>query len=178
MKENLKKDTLVVNLLGGPGIGKSTMCAHVFAKLKWAGVDAEMALEEAKSIVWEGNLLRLKDQLFVSGIQHYSIFKLLGKVDVVITDSPIMLGTVYMDDSVLADALFNRHESMRNINFFINRRNVYNTNGRLHDEIGACKKDDEIRDMMNNYSIPYYIVDGTEDGVESIFNIIIDELDK
>ena len=44
---------IVVNLFAGPGSGKSTTCAGVFAKLKLAGVNCEMALEYAKDKVWE-----------------------------------------------------------------------------------------------------------------------------
>ena len=42
------KKTLVINLFGGPGVGKSTLCASVFAKLKIMGIDCEMATEYAK----------------------------------------------------------------------------------------------------------------------------------
>lgn len=36
MKE---KQTKIINLFGGPGSGKSTGAAYIFAKLKLAGVD-------------------------------------------------------------------------------------------------------------------------------------------
>ena len=42
------KETLVVNLFGGPGTGKSTMMAGIFAKLKSLGYDCEMCVEFAK----------------------------------------------------------------------------------------------------------------------------------
>ena len=46
-------NTLVINLFSGPGVGKSTTAAMVFAKLKMNGVDCEMALEFAKEKVWD-----------------------------------------------------------------------------------------------------------------------------
>ena len=46
------KDTLIVNLYGGPGCGKSTGAAYLFSKLKMAGVDAEYVPEFAKDKVW------------------------------------------------------------------------------------------------------------------------------
>lgn len=49
------KNTLVVNLFGEPGAGKSTGAAYVFAMLKMAGVDAELVTEYAKDKVWESN---------------------------------------------------------------------------------------------------------------------------
>lgn len=40
--------TLVVNLFGGPGSGKSTGAAYVFARLKMLGYNAELVTEFAK----------------------------------------------------------------------------------------------------------------------------------
>ena len=36
-----KKDTLIINLIGGPGSGKSTTAAGLFYKLKQMGIDCE-----------------------------------------------------------------------------------------------------------------------------------------
>ena len=38
------KKTLFVNLFGGPGTGKSTLCAAVFSELKRRGIDCEMVM--------------------------------------------------------------------------------------------------------------------------------------
>lgn len=42
------KNTLVVNLLGGPGCGKSTGAAYIFSQLKMRNIDAELVTEFAK----------------------------------------------------------------------------------------------------------------------------------
>ena len=47
------RKTLVINLFGGPGVGKSTMCASIFSKLKILGFECEMATEYVKDIVFE-----------------------------------------------------------------------------------------------------------------------------
>ena len=59
-----KKDTLIINLIGGPGSGKSTTAAGLFYKLKQMGIDCEMALEFAKDNVWEESLMTLNDQIY------------------------------------------------------------------------------------------------------------------
>lgn len=49
------KNTLIVNLFGAPGTGKSTGAAYIFSKLKMAGVDAEYVTEFAKDKVWDNS---------------------------------------------------------------------------------------------------------------------------
>lgn len=50
---------LIVNLFGAPGAGKSTLAAYVFAKLKMAGVNAELVTEFAKDKTWENNIVEI-----------------------------------------------------------------------------------------------------------------------
>lgn len=45
--------TTVINLIGSPGTGKSTIAAELFARMKWLGFDVELVSEYAKELVWE-----------------------------------------------------------------------------------------------------------------------------
>ena len=54
--------TLVVNLFGVPGAGKSTGAAYIFAMLKMYGINAELITEYAKDKVWEENTQAFKNQ--------------------------------------------------------------------------------------------------------------------
>lgn len=81
--------TLVVNFYAGPGTGKSTVAAHVFALLKWRGMNVEMALEYAKDKVWEESLAVLSNQIYVLGKQIHRVNRLVGQVDIVLTDAPL-----------------------------------------------------------------------------------------
>ena len=58
----MEKKTLIVNLFGGPGTGKSTMMAAIFAELKWQNIMSEMVPEIAKKYVWRDELHLLRDQ--------------------------------------------------------------------------------------------------------------------
>lgn len=87
--------TLIVNLYGGPGTSKSTTAAYLFARLKERGVTCELVTEYAKDLTWEGRSDALKCQPLVLGKQLYRIERLIGKVDIVITDSPVLLCQVY-----------------------------------------------------------------------------------
>ena len=81
----------VYNLFGGPGCGKSTLAARMFAKMKQLGIDCELVTEAAKDIVWEGGVL---DQYGLFAEQLRRVKRLEGKVDIAITDSPILLQAV------------------------------------------------------------------------------------
>jgi len=181
-QQNTTKETmnpLVVNIIGGPGAGKSTTAASVFAKLKWAGVNCEMALEFAKDKVWENSLDVLEDQVYILGKQHHRLFRLKDKVDVVITDSPLILSLIYghhMGDnfSMLALELFAKYD---NITYLLQREKAYNPKGRVQTEEKAKDLDKEIMKVMDYHQIPYVTLPGNPTTAEIIANQVLVALD-
>lgn len=163
--------TIVVNMFAGPGAGKSTMTADVFSKLKWQDIDCEMALEYAKSVVWEGSTGILDDQIYVFGQQLHRQFVLEDKVSVILTDSPLLLSILY-DESQnehfknLVLQQFNRNH---NINIYLRRRKRYNKNGRMQTHEQAIDKDNQLRAILDTNGVAYVEMDGTP---ESAFEIV------
>jgi hypothetical protein len=168
---------IVVNLFAGPGSGKSTTCAGVFARLKLAGVNCEMALEYAKDKVWEESNKVLDDQIYVFGKQLHRIFRLKDKVDVVITDSPILLSIIYdkTGNKYFSDLVLNQFNNFDNRNYFIERTTVYNPKGRLQTEDEAKEIDKVLLDLLKDCNIEYDSV-GKSEAVDYIFNKIMKEL--
>ena len=168
---------IVVNLFAGPGSGKSTTCAGVFAKLKLAGINCEMALEYAKDKVWEESNKVLDDQIYVFGKQLHRIFRLKDKVDVVITDSPILLSIIYdkTGNKYFSDLVLNQFNNFDNRNYFIERTTVYNPKGRLQTEDEAKEIDKVLLDLLKDCNIEYDSV-GKSEAVNYIFNKIMKEL--
>ena len=168
---------IVINLFAGPGSGKSTSCAGIFAKLKLAGVNCEMALEYAKDKVWENSHEVLDDQIYVFGKQLHRIFRLKNKVDVVITDSPILLSVIYdkTKNKYFKDLVIDQFNNFENRNYFIRRDTVYNPKGRLQTEDEAKKIDAILIDLLEDCKINYKSVD-KENAVNNIFNEIMEEL--
>ncbi|MCK9477270.1 MAG: DNA recombination/repair protein RecA [Candidatus Muirbacterium halophilum] len=172
-----EKQTKIINLFGGPGSGKSTGAAYIFAKLKLAGVDAEYVSEFAKDKVWENNKEVFKCQMYVSGKQMFKITRCYGKVDIIITDSPFVLGAIYSPEKVkLVDALIEEFDQYKwvNHNFFIKRIKKYNHNGRHQTEEEANEIDYKLRDFLENKVHNHYIeVDGNVDGYDKIVEYVL-----
>lgn len=171
-------NTLNVNLFAGPGSGKSTTAAAVFARLKKAGVNCELVTEFAKDKVWEGNSKIFLDQCYIFGKQHWKMSRLQREVDVVITDSPLLLSLVYNDkyESLPALAL-EAHRGMDSLNFFLNRTKPYNPKGRHQDEDGARALDSKILDMLITHDVDFVAVPGNEAGEDWVFDKVMEALE-
>ena len=148
--------TIVLNLFGGPGSGKSTGAAYVFALLKMAGVNAELVTEAAKDMTWEESFKNLTDQVFVFGKQAHRLFRCADKVQVIVTDSPIFLSTIYNKDNKIDNSLYNLvidvMERYDNINILLNRVKPYNPIGRSQ----TAEESDGIIDIKKD-TITYLI---------------------
>jgi hypothetical protein len=167
---------LVVNMFAGPGAGKSTMRASVFAELKWLGIDCEEAPEFAKDLTWEERFKVLaNNQDYVYGKQLHRIMRLVDKVEVVVTDSPIVLSIIYDSNK---DEDFHRHvikrfNSFDNLNIFIERFKPYNPNGRSQTIDEAIEIDNKIKQFLSDWSIDYITIPGERDSVATIVNDVI-----
>ncbi len=173
----LWRKPIICNLLGGPGCGKSTTRAGVFSLLKVHGINAEEATEFAKDLAWEHRHTTLKNQYYIWGNQYHRQFR-LGNVDVVITDSPLILSIVYarvydINNPEFEMMVWRSFNEFNNINFFIERKNQYNSNGRSQKEEEAKKLDVIVRGMINEFGIPHIAVPGTYMGINEIAQIVL-----
>lgn len=173
-------NTLIINLFAGPGAGKSTGACHIFSRLKQMGIDCEYISEFAKEKVWEHNKEVLKCQFYISGKQAYKISRVNGKVDVIITDSPILLGAMYDGggNPHLRDAILDEFNKYNNINFFITRVKGYNPNGRVQTEEEAIDLDKKIKDFLIETNQDFIEVDGDDGGYEQVIDCILKRLGR
>lgn len=160
---------IVINFYGGPGTGKSTTAARIFYELKIRGISCELVTEYAKRKVWEGNTTSLGNQLYISAKQLYSMWTVSKHVQVIVTDSPIILGMIYGNDSLLDPILVREYHTYTNIDIFLVRTTKYDPQGRYQTEADAKKIDGRIRQLLLDLGSNYSIFDCN---VESIPNMV------
>ena len=161
---------LVINLIGGPGCGKSTTMAGVFYWLKKHMVNCEMATEYAKDKVWEEDYRAMDDQLYIIGKQFHRISRLIDKVDIVIMDTSLLSSIIY--DKNHSDALkqlcIEAFEKFNNMVFFIERDDIsYETSGRRENSDKALEIDKAYKELMEELHISYKCLHN-ENSVETI----------
>lgn len=167
---------ILVNCFGAPSAGKSTGAAYIFAKLKMLGVNAELATEFAKDKVWEESKEVFNNQVYIFGKQFFKITRAEKKVDVIITDSPILLSVFYNKDERLGEEfnalvrkVFHSYDTM---NYLILRDKPYNPKGRFQTQ----EESDSMVAPMRNLLISNK-VDFTEfKGNQANYDIIVDQI--
>ena len=174
---NYKKkemNTLTINLFGGPGTGKSTLCAKIFVALKMQGFEVEMAPEYVKDLVWEESFKKIENQLYIFGKQHNRIYRLLRKVKVIITDSPLLNSIIYYkgENPHFSQMVLWEHNAMNTLNFYIPRTFEYVENGRTQDLKGAKEVDEKYRDFLDENGVSYYIFSPNENSIDEIVDLV------
>jgi len=179
----MDKPLPVINLYGGPGTGKSTIAAYVFAKLKEAGVNCEYIQEFAKDKTWEENPMALACQPYISGKQFWRLFRMRNQVQMVVTDSPILLALLYPGwgcNMHWENGLVEMFHGFSNINIFLKRntsKHPYNPKGRKQSEEQAREIDAKTRAMLDKHGISYHEIEVDDlDQVWRKVRVILQEL--
>lgn len=166
---------MLVNLFAGPGAGKSTIAAKVFVMLKEAMIPCELVTEYAKDLCWEGRTPN--NQIHVLGEQHQRFHRLKDKVEVIVTDSPLLLVALYGRFLGMSNTFENlvreEHQKLDPLNFYLLRlKKPYDPNGRWQDEQEAKKLDKQIWYMLQDYGVPFMSLPGDSSAAGSIFEEI------
>lgn len=159
----------VVNLFAGPCAGKSTLAAEIFARLKRRKVSVELVTEYAKDAVWEGRFNILKNQLYVVSKQNNRLDRLRGQVDVVITDSPLLLCSVYSEmnphPAHFKPLVKELWDSYDNLSVFVDRPDTFDAAGRTQGSIEEAQIIDwKIKSMLLENKIPFSTIPCDSEG--------------
>ncbi len=88
-----------INLFGRPGVGKSTVSAHIYHEMKVRDLKVELVNEYVKSWAYMGRPIRSFDQVYIFGKQINAEDRLLfhSGLDYIIADSPILIQCCYAE---------------------------------------------------------------------------------
>ncbi len=160
--------TFVVNVLGGSGIGKSTISAEVFAELKKQGRSTELVREFVKEWAWQGRAVGPFGQGILYGHQMERESSLYGKVEYIITDSPLLLCPIYqlhyeghesIKSQVLSDMGKARDLGVVHVNFLLERHKPFNPKGRYETAEQAVVIDGKVKSFLQHNNLDYILVD-------------------
>lgn len=159
------KKTLVINFFAGPGAGKTTCAWEVASELKKQGYVTEYVPEYAKELVWDENLEQLdgslEHQQELLGEQEHRLQRLVGKVDFIVTDSPILLNPIYLDEGraeakkEYEESVFQRFSKYNNFCVFIERGDSFERDGRIHDLNQSRQLDQQIKGLLDRHHLFY-----------------------
>lgn len=174
----MSKKTIIVNLFAGAGAGKTTCAWEIASELKKRGIETEYVSEYAKELVWDNNMEMLNGsigpQVMIYNEQKRRIDRLLGKVDVVVTDSPTLLSLMYLKEpnKDFENRVVEEFKQNQNFNLFINRGKEYQQTGRIHSLQESKAIDNKIKQFLKSNNIYF----GTY--YHSTVNVLVDNIIK
>ena len=147
----------IINLVGGPGSGKSTAMAGVFYNLKRLGVNCEMVTEYVKDKVWEESFKTIEDQFYLTAKYYHKLWRVAQKVDIIITDSSLLAGIFYgKPTTAFENLVYEKWNEFDNIVYFLNRDDIfYEKTGRMQDLAEAKAVDEKIKACLDFRCIDY-----------------------
>lgn len=172
--------TLVVSFWGGPGNGKSTFAHGLMWQLKTAGISCEFAAEYAKDVVFEESLKKLDNQIYIFGKQLQRMKRLNHKVNVIVTDSPLLVSIVYdrFEQETLKNLALEEYKKFNNLNFLIERSHTYSEQGRIQNEKAAKAVHLKMVELLEGNNLSYHKMTSEPENVFPILDIVKNQLDN
>jgi len=156
-----------INFFPGPGAGKTTTAADVFAKLKRLSYQVEHVNEYVKAWAYNNRKVDPFDQFYIQAKQMQYEYRFLKTgVKNIVTDSPVALGYVYSENpehkrilKEVSDA-FDKEFPCYNI-YLLRGDKPYVAAGRYQDKDRALEIDQRVIDEVKYLTyIPYEDFDG------------------
>lgn len=177
-------ETTIINFYGGPASGKSTSAAYFYYLLKSCGDNVELVREYVKDWAWDARSISVYDQIYFLGKQVRRESMLYGKVNWIVTDSPVMMNLYYaqhycptqLAEGVRAATLsfYNQAEKdgHKHIHVFLKRTTPYVNEGRYQTEQEAKEIDFGIKNALSNFKLPIIESTSNELDLKCLFDIL------
>lgn len=155
------KNTIVINLVGGPCSGKSTTASGLFREMKLRTKQkVELVNEVIKKHVYDDNKGFMNDQVLITALQNHELKSLDGKVDFIISDASLLNAVVYNEfyddiDNVSTELSMKLMAGYNNLTFLLPRKPEYDEYGRSQSLEEAKQIDDifvkKLDEVLNDY---------------------------
>lgn len=159
----------------------STTALGVTNKLKRKHVNVEYVPEYAKGLTWEERIHN-EDQDYIFAKQNKHMKRCAKHVDVIVTDSPLLLSLYYgrdMPDFFKKWVLY-RYNEYTNLNYLIVRGNdiPYIKIGRTQTEEESKEIHGEVKKILDKYWIPYETLFRTDESQHILETRIVHDVIK
>lgn len=159
--------TKVINIIGGPGCGKSLFSSAIILYLSLHHKTVETIPDYAKSLVWQQNLEVLKNQYFIAQRQYEMLNLLDGQVQFLLTECSLPQVLYYNENYAdnICDIGKTRKQILEwygqnnNVNVFVERGDKkYIHTGRFQDEDQARAVDRGLRGVLTREGLPFTVL--------------------
>lgn len=148
-----------ISIFGGPGIGKSTIAPKVFAELKILGFSVGLIHEYIKKWAYLKRQPTSYDQVYIFGHQlHQEDYHMQAGVDLIITDSPLLLQCFYANfykhpsANPLLEIAKSYEKDYPSLNILLERGDIpYKTEGRYETYEEALERDRALKTFLEQH---------------------------
>jgi hypothetical protein len=165
----------VINVYGAPCSRKTTFSMALFVLLKMHKINCEFISESAKMLTWENRQIPLHDRLYMLGEASLRLSILNGKVDVVVSEGPVLTNLLYskpLNEDIVKVHL-QKYKEFDNIDFFLHRIDPLGVEGRNEtSEEQVDKMEKELRDILDSCGVGYTLTNGTHGSINKAFDYV------
>lgn len=175
----------LVNIIGPPGVGKSTISALLFAYMKMRGFVVEYVQEYVKKLVWTRDFDSINNQYYLSKKTFETLDQIVssGSIQYCISDGPLLHGLVYNLQNVNNTSNVEKTErfildcvsKFNNINIYLERvpGRLYEIAGRIHTEEESYEVGNLLKALLEKNGIKYVNFSADPSNIDKIIDYII-----
>lgn len=159
--------TRVINIIGGPGCGKSLFTAAIILYLNLHQQSVELIPDFAKSVVWQKDYEALKNQYFIAQQQYRMLALLDGQVQFLVNECSLpqlMFYNEHYAENICDVGKTREHirawyRQFNNVNVLVDRSGqAYVHTGRFQDEEQAREVDHGLHGILHREGLPFTLL--------------------